>query len=205
MPQKRAPWEIYVNAIGERFVREDEASVDLREHALRHQPDLRYWIVFDRAILDQAPVGVQGWTREELMARFNHHPMFQQADTLEELAKRIGANPATLASTVRRYNEGVRSGHDALGRTNLPRVIDGAPYFAVRQQGYSITSTVGLAVDKQLRVVRPGGEPVVNLYAAGELLGSGQTMGNAFVGGMMVTPAITFGRLLGSSLPIGPA
>jgi fumarate reductase flavoprotein subunit len=44
---------------------------------------------------------------------------------------------------------------------------------------------------------------VRNLYAAGELLGAGQLMGQSFVGGMMVTPAMTFGRLLGQRLPIG--
>jgi fumarate reductase flavoprotein subunit len=94
---------------------------------------------------------------------------------------------------------------DALGRQYLPSKITRAPFFAVRHQGHSVTSTVGLAVDGQLRVVRVGGAPVPNLYAAGELLGSGQTMGSAFVGGMMVTPAITFGRLLGLNLPLGRA
>ena len=45
----------------------------------------------------------------------------------------------------------------------------------------------------------------VLLQEFGELLGSGQTMGSGFVGGMMVTPALTFGRLLGSNLPLGAA
>ena len=43
-------------------------------------------------------------------------------------------------------------------------------------------------------------KPIANLYAAGELLGSGQTMGDSFCGGMMATPALTFGRLLGQRL-----
>ena len=55
-------------------------------------------------------------------------------------------------------------------------------------------------VDDGLRVIRRGGTPIPNLYAAGEILGSSQTMGQAACGGMMVTPAMTFGRLLGDRL-----
>lgn len=204
-PEKRLPWEIYLNARGERFVREDEPSIDAREHALREQPELRYWIVFDQAILDAAPIGIPGWTREELEQKFNTHPMFLRADSLAELAERAGLPAAAVEASVAQYNQGLRDRHDAFGRVHLPLPLGRAPFYAVRHQGHSITSTVGLVVDAQLRVLRAGGEPVPNLYAAGEILGSGQTMGKAFVGGMMATPALTFGRLLGSSLPIGHA
>jgi fumarate reductase flavoprotein subunit len=67
-------------------------------------------------------------------------------------------------------------------------------------QGGAITGAIGLAVNDDLQVIRQDGAPVGNLYAAGELLGSGQTMGKAACGGMMVTPALTFGRLLGQRL-----
>ena len=70
----------------------------------------------------------------------------------------------------------------------------------VWHQGCAISSAVGLAVDGQLRVTRPDGRPIDNLYAAGEMLGSSQTMGKAACGGMMVTPAMTFGRLLGQKI-----
>lgn len=205
IPQKRPPWEIYVNSRGERFVREDEPSFDVREHALLRQPDLRYWIVFDRSILDAAPSGLPDWPREKLLGMFGDHPMFEKADTIEELAVRTGVDAAGLRRTVDAYNKGVAARKDALGREHLPLPIAKGPFYAVRHQGSSITSTVGLAVDAQLRVLRVGGAPVPNLYAAGELLGSGQTMGSGFVGGMMVTPALTFGRLLGSNLPLGAA
>jgi fumarate reductase flavoprotein subunit len=93
-----------------------------------------------------------------------------------------------MRKTVAEYNAGVARKQDAFGRVHLPATI---------------TSTVGLAVDRELRVRRGNGAPIPNLYAAGELLGSAQTMGNAAVSGMMVTPALTFGRLLGSRLPLG--
>jgi fumarate reductase flavoprotein subunit len=199
-PERRPPWEIYVNAHGERFVREDVPSVDAREHALLEQPDFRYWIVFDDAILNQAPVGVIGWTREQLVAAFDEQPMLYRGDSLDELARACGLPGERLAATVAQYNEAVASGDDRLGRKHLPLPIQSGPFYAIRMQGYSTSSTVGLAVDEQLRVIREDGEPIANLYAAGEVLGSGQLMGQSFCGGMLATPALTFGRLLGQRL-----
>jgi len=46
-------------------------------------------------------------------------------------------------------------------------------------------------------VVKRSGEAVANLYAVGEVIGAGATSGNAYTNGMLVTPAVTFGRLLG--------
>jgi fumarate reductase flavoprotein subunit len=74
------------------------------------------------------------------------------------------------------------------------------PFYAIRMQGSTPLSTVGLAVDDSLRVARKGREPVPNLYAIGEVLGFGATAGNAFVGGGMLTPAMTFGKLLGEKM-----
>jgi len=87
-----------------------------------------------------------------------------------------------------------------MGRQHRPLPIEQGPFYAIRVQGTSISSTVGLAVDDSLHVIDQNNKPVANLYAAGEVLGSGQTMGDSFCGGMMATPALTFGRLLGQSL-----
>lgn len=200
-PERRQPWEIYVNARGERFVREDIPSVDAREMALSVQPGQRYWIVFDHATLHEAPPMVVDWTREQMAAAFAaDSPAFRSGDTLEDLAQRCGIDAAGLARSVAGYNYGVLTGNDFFGRQHLPRPIEVGPFHAIRMQASSISSAVGLAVDGQLRVVREDGSVVGNLYAAGEVLGSSQTMGKAACGGMMVTPAMTFGRLLGDRM-----
>lgn len=196
-PDARPPWEIYVNSSARRFIREDEPSVDVREHALLDQPELRYWIVFDQAIFDQAPPMIYGWSREQMAAAFNQKQVLRRADSLQQLATDIGLDPVALINTVSAYNAVRASGKDPLGRQFMPAEIGTPPYYAIRQQGGSVTSTVGLAVDSKLQVVRPDGSPIAGLYAGGEILGSGQLQGNAFVGGMMAMPAIVFGRLLG--------
>ncbi len=201
VPQTRPPWELWVNVHGERFVREDEPQQVKRERALLHQPELRYWIVFDDAIFQAAPPGVAGWSREKMSAAFDSHPMFARADTLDALSQRCGIGAAGLARSVANYNSAVAGGVDPLGRQYKPMAIGRAPFYAIRHQGHSASSNVGVVVDKQLRVIRGGGEPVRGLYAAGEILGSGATMGDSFAAGMMLTPALTFGKLLGSNLP----
>ena len=200
-PERRPPWEIYVNALGARFVREDVESVDAREMALLHQPGHRYWIVFDHRILEEAPPIVVGWTRQDMLAAFERAgPAFLTADTIEELARRAGIDAAGLARSVAGFNYGVETGHDFFGRRPNPLPIAQPPFHAIRMQASAISSAIGLAVDDRLRVIRPDGTPIANLYAAGEILGSSQTMGQAACGGMMVTPAMTFGRLLGERL-----
>lgn len=196
-PDRRQPWEIYINQHGERFVAEDNPSVDEREHALVKQPAMRRYIVFDQAIKDQAPQMMQDMTPEKVDELWNNHPMFHRAETLEELAALIDVPAENLLETVRVYNT---SESDPWGRKFRPAKVESGPFYAVTVHGISITSTSGLDVDDEFRLRRADGTSVESLYILGELLGAAQTMGNAFCGGMMATPAMTFGRLLGTRL-----
>ncbi len=198
-PQRRLPWELWVNDRGRRFVREDEPSTYLREQALASQPALRYRIIFDDAILRASPPMIPGWSREKLQSHFGTHPMFRSAASLEALAADCGLDAAALRATVQRYNSAVDGGGDEFGREHRPRRIETGPFYAITHLGHSATSSAGVVVDPQLRVLRKSGAVVANLYAAGEVLGSGATLGDAFVPGMMLTPALALGRWLGNT------
>jgi fumarate reductase flavoprotein subunit len=201
LPQRRQPWEIWVNRGGQRFIREDEPDDYVRTRLLVQQPELRYAIVFDQAILEQAPVGVTGWDRARMLEHFETHPMFARAESLQALAGKAGVDPQGLVASVEQYNAQVaQGGADSLGRVHMPLPIVRPPFYAITQLGSSATSSAGVVVDETLRVVRGNGAPVANLYAAGEVLGSGATMGDSFAPGMMLTPALTLGRLLGERL-----
>ena len=200
-PQFRQPWEIYVDRDGRRFVREDEPSPDLRERALLAQPEMEFWALFDARIQREAPSFFLSAPWAEIARRFEDGPNYRKADSLSELAWRIGADPAILAGTVADYNTGVLENRsDPLGRQHRPLPVAEAPFYAVRHLGWSIVGFAGLSVDGELRVTDAAGDPIPGLYAAGEVLGLGATSGNAFNGGMSVTPAMTFGRLLGERL-----
>ena len=60
----------------------------------------------------------------------------------------------------------------------------------------------GFSAPVKLRVQRSDGSAVPNLYAAGEILGKGSLSGHAYVGGMSLTPALTFGRMIAQRMEI---
>ncbi|GAB3434683.1 FAD-dependent oxidoreductase [Actinophytocola sediminis] len=195
-PQSRVPWEIHVNARGARFVAEDSASVDVRETALLDQPDLRFWVVYDEAVRRTAPPLLPTWGAAELDEAFDTHPSFSRADTVAELAAQAGIDADGLRDTIEEYNAAVAAGRDRFDRAHLPTPIEQPPFYAVRNHGSTLKSPAGIVVDEHLRVIGPAG-PIENLYAAGEVLGGSTLSGRSFVSGMSVTPALSFGRLLG--------
>ena len=202
VPQQRLPWEIWVNDSGERFIREDEPLVRPRARAVLGLPNLRYVIVFDENIFSSAPPGLPQFSREEFLAHCENHPMFARAGSLVELATAAEVDAEGLAQTVRAYNKAVASGEDPLGREHLPAPIAQPPFYAITHLGSSATSSAGVAVNKDHQVLRGNQEPVPGLYAAGEVLGAGTTLGSAFAPGMMLTPALAVGRWLGMTLPV---
>ena len=205
-PPQRPPWEIYVNVHGRRFMREDVASHAAHEHALLEQPEERCWVVFDEEIFRRSPQLVRGsfagpWTPEDVRFAFDDGmQMFFKADSIKELAAAAGVDAGGLRATVADYNRGQADGSDAFGREHMPLPIATPPFYAVQLQSWLLTTFAGVAVDDQLRVIREDRTPIANLYAAGELLGAGQFNGRAYCGGMLVTPALTFGRLLGQKI-----
>jgi fumarate reductase flavoprotein subunit len=82
----------------------------------------------------------------------------------------------------------------------MPLPIAQPPFYAIQLQSWNLTDYAGIAVDGELRVIKKDGTLIGNLYAAGELLGMGQLMGRSVCGGMSVTPALAFGRLLGNEI-----
>ncbi len=193
--------EVFVNSRGERFVREDHPSIDHREKAVVKQPGQRFWAIFDEPILQVSPTIMRAFSREQMVEAFNNHPMFSKAQSLSELGVRAGVHPAALEQSVASYNQAIKKGApDPLGRQERPMTISKPPFYAIRAQSWTIVSFAGLAVDGQLRVIKENGAAIPSLYAAGEVIGGGATTGNAYTNGMFVTPALTFGRLLGSKI-----
>lgn len=199
-PQFRQPWEVYLDLDGRRFVREDEPSVDARERALLAARDMSFWAVFDARIRREAPSFFL--IDDEAVARsFADNPAFVSAATLHELAEATGMDPAVVERSIADFNAAIADGRpDSLGREHRPLPVAEGPFYAVRHVGWSIVGFAGVDIDTQLRVLDTDGRPIPGLYAAGEVIGFSKTSGNAFAGGMSVTPAMTFGRLFGETI-----
>ena len=123
------------------------------------------------------------------------------AETIEKLAVKLGLPSENLAETVSEFNNCVQLQKDAqFGRTYLQNSVSKPPFYALLTYASSLVSCGGLAVNGDLQVVDKDDNPIPNLYAIGEIIGAGAMTGNAFCSGMLITPALSFGRILGRNL-----
>ncbi len=203
---ERPPQEIYVDRSGHRWVAEDEVSIDDKERALVTIEDMTFWMVFDAAALRDSHPMVIGWDREDIDAKAGVRLGVHRADTLAGLAGSAGIDPQGLVDTVERYNRHVEAGEDPdFGRRHLPAPIAEGPFYAIRNHALTLITFTGVDIDSELRVRREDGSVIPGLYAVGEVLGAAATSGNSFCGGMLITPAIAFGRHLGQRLGAEPS
>ena len=203
----RQPRDIYVNAHGNRFIKEDETSPETRELATMQQPDWCFWVVFDEAALNATdengnhnPIMI-GRSIEEMKAEAERGKALRSAQTIEELAKKTGLPVENLKTTIATYNTMVETKVDTdFGRTYLEDPIKTAPFYALKVHASVLVTFGGIKVNNKLQVLDAKGEPMPGIYAAGEVLGLGATSGSSFCSGMAITPALGFGRILGKTL-----
>ena len=197
---ERARREIWVNQAGERFVAEDIQSIVKQHAALLAQPGQRAWLILDAAALRDGEQVHLDWDAAGLRRAALEGRHAWSADAPADLARLAGIEPDGLARTLATWNAAVAAGSDELGRTSGLVPLAEPPYVAVLMRIGVMLSFGGLAVDGELRVLGDGDVPIPGLYAAGEILGAAQTSGKSYTGGMQLTPALTFGRLLGERL-----
>ncbi len=196
----RAPREIYVDSHGRRFINEDEPSNDRRDFAIRQLDRELFWLIFDSTALVAGECLIMGWENADITSAADAGEFCWRAETIPELAAVAGLDADNLAKTVTDYNTAVERGVDPLGRHAPDYPLQTPPFYAFRFQGCAGLSWAGLTVDDRLRVLDADNRPIDGLYAAGEVLGMASLSGSATVGGMSVTPALSFGRWLGQQL-----
>jgi fumarate reductase flavoprotein subunit len=197
----RPPREIYVNENAVRFMDENEPDPDIREKTVQDQPGRRFWLIFDEKALSDGQCIVPQWTYERLKQETLQEKAMWQADSIEELAQKTGLNPKSLSNTVAHYNMSVAAQFDErFGRKYLKNSIVEPPFYAVLTYAFSLITFGGLHINDHLQVLNQNQHPIEGLYAAGEIIGASATSGFAFCGGMLLTPALSFGKYLGENL-----
>ena len=205
------PKAMWVNAEGERFVNElsgERATLQV----LAAQPGSTYWAIYDTSTRDSLGFQAPGWQRDWVEERYRGDPDFiNSADTLEELAEKIGVPAEPFVASVRRYNELVDLGvdkdfrrfpvdlsEDSDNDILLPAKIEHSPFYAL--QGYPLArkSMGGVKTDGHTRVLDSSGEAIPGLYAAGEVTGFGGVNGVAGLEGTFLGPSLLMGRVAGT-------
>ena len=137
--------------------------------------------------------------------------ILHRADTLEELAARIGVDADGLRGTVERMNSAAANGVDTefgkgdnvfdtyYGDINVKpnpclAAITQAPYYALQLVPGDIGTKGGLLTDANAQVQHHDGTAIAGLYAIGNC--SAAVMGTTYPGaGATIGPAMVFGML----------
>jgi len=198
-----------VDRKGRRFVNETVEMSLLNNYLKDAENAGHYSQIFDSNYLTQAaawpgklvaPEGLKHYMPEDPNPKkgvFESQVNTHVADTIEELARKIEADPATLVATVKRYNELVASGKDSDFGKPADRLIPviKAPFYGIHRRVRVSAICSGMLVDENHQALNADGKPIKGLFLIGNL-------GGGFYGGVDY-PLTVFGLSLGRCYTFG--
>jgi tricarballylate dehydrogenase len=132
-----------------------------------------------------------------------------RADSIRELAQKLGLEADSLERTISEFNAAVRPGtfdssnlddcrtHGIVPqKTHWARAIDSPPFLGYPLRPGITFTYFGVKVDEKARVLMDGGRPCRNLFAAGEIMG-GNILTEGYMAGIGMAIGAVFGRMAG--------
>lgn len=100
--------------------------------------------------------------------------LVMKADTLEELAEKMGLPVETFVATVNRYNELADKGDDEDFYKEAYRMISlkTAPFYAFRNSSFALSTLDGIRIDTHAHPIDEDCEPFEGIYVLGDCSGS---------------------------------
>jgi len=200
---------VMVNGAGERFVAED-AYVSVIGGAIARQPGGDAWLVvnapcFWRSVHEALTCGWQRFKYFGVPMLINYAlGGTRRGRDAAALARRIGADPARLAATLRGHDDDIAAARpDLVDKTQvLRKPIGGGPVYAINMSmsnRHAMTKFMtlgGLRLDEDSgAVVREGGAPIRGLYAAG--MSAVGLHSNGYISGLSIADGVFSGRRAG--------
>ena len=193
---------IIVDQIGKRFLDEGE---DFRDNT---------YVKFSKYIIDHAGGVAFSVFDDKMVSRPEFHRAWRpvgepyQANTLAELAEKLGILPAALVQTVEEFNAAVQPGKLDLDnldgkhtegiippKSNWAMPLDTPPFTAVPVTGGITFTFGGLKTNENGQVLNTSEKVIPGLYAAGELMG--EIYYYNYPGATSVIRGAVFGRIAG--------
>ena len=204
-PMQLMPY-VRVNHQGKRFIGEYE-TYDHLASAMQSQYGGFDWFLTDANVMEAVDAmwspSSSCYGPKEVWAGAATSPSAVVADTLEELAEKMGVPVDNFVATINRWNEMCDAGVDedfGYPGEHMHR-IDTAPFYATREMAESLATSGGLQVNEYSQVLNTSGLPIEGLYALGN------TSGSMFYGTyphsmncLSHTRCITFGWQVGKTL-----
>lgn len=211
--ERTLPHSLLVNRAGKRFCNEANnysslaGAFHLFDPATYDYPNNPAWLVFDAQYRARYPLGT--------VMPFDALPEWVfVADTLEELAAKIGVDAAAFVQTVARFNANAANAEDPdFGRgvsqydrfygdrsrpgaaATLGPLVQG-PFHAVQLKLGALGTNGGARTNAAAQVLDVEGEPIPGLYGAGNVIAC--PTGSVYAGaGGTLGPALTFGCIAG--------
>jgi tricarballylate dehydrogenase len=192
------PFSIVLNKHGQRFYDEGE-DVWPKRYAIwgrliAQQPDQIAFPIVD--------------SKAEKLFMPSVFPAYR-ADTIRDLAGKLGLDPDAVEKTVADYNATVQQGHfdttkldgcrtEGLTppKSNWARTIDVPPFIGYPLRPGITFTYLGVKVDENARVIMENGKPTANLFASGEIM-AGNILGKGYLAGFGMSIGTVFGRIAG--------
>jgi tricarballylate dehydrogenase len=192
------PFSVVVNKNGERFYDEGE-DVWPKRYAIwgrlvAQQPDQVAYSIID--------------AKSETLFMPSVFPAIK-ADTLGDLAVKLGLDPAAVEKTVAAFNsacvpgefnssrlDGSRTEGLSPPKTHWARPITDPPFFGYPLRPGITFTYLGVKVDENARVLMDNGKPSANLFASGEIM-AGSILGKGYLAGFGMAIGTVFGRIAG--------
>jgi len=203
---------IHVGADGTRFVNEAEGTRHgkvMRHGQWQSYPTpLPIHSIFDDTAFKAAARGAtaratsgMGWNRIKGVYQWSADNSVElakgwikKADTIRELAAKIGKDPDKLEATVTRWNEFCAAGEDKdFGRAkDFLLALDTPPFYAMELFTTRYNTQGGPRRNAKNEILDPSGKPIPRLYGGGEL---GSPYAHQYNGGMNLGDSLAGGRV----------
>lgn len=203
-PFSGTPW-LAVNKLGARFQNEDTDYPYIVNQCILQPESTRFQVVdadYNQHWNDFGGDFMRWTVSGDNQAEWDdalERGAIMQADSLEDLADKMGVPKDDFLKTVERYNALVDKGEDEDFGKNPDYLkltkIEKAPFYAIKRVPGVLTILGGLHVNQSLQVLDLDEQPIEGLYAAGNV--SGNFFGNDYplwLGAASCGRAVTFGR-----------
>lgn len=182
----RGEGAILVSQAGNRFINELETR-DTVSAAIIALKEKAAYLVFDAGVKE----------RVTAIDFYEKQGFVKNGETIEELAKEIEVDPATLTKTLDTWNTSVKDKKDAEfnRETGMDNDLSKGPYYAIKIAPGIHHTMGGVKINTKTEVLKEDGSTIKGLYAAGEAAGG--LHGQNRIGGNAVADIIIFGRQAG--------
>jgi succinate dehydrogenase/fumarate reductase flavoprotein subunit len=210
-PDVRMSW-IILDGEGRRFMNEyhpylqdtGQRPLDQFDPVTQRFPKIPAHIVIDeegrklyplgQAVVNDRSVEPYVWSDDNLKEVGNG--LLKKAESIEELASILGADPAVVRASLERWNAAVEAGHDADQARSAGSLfkVEKPPFYVGTLWPVVNNTQGGPAHDARQRVVNAHGEPIPRLYEAGEL---GSIWGFLYLGAGNLAECFVTGQIAG--------